>query len=214
MDYFITSREGGTLYGCYHQALRELHNLVGAACAALESLELLAVDIRELENRESPRCQILAKHKRRRAERIRHEYETCTRGELRRFYGQVLAIRNALSEQGVTFPIDSETMDRLDREMWVHTLLCELTFQMNSPQGGPQAHTLKLIQALPDDMRKEVLSHIMRTDSAAHLLNWAMSYQCQLPEPVDIPDEQFDAIALVNQYRCLDVDPAIYSGHR
>src|SRR5258708_31035595 len=101
MDAFITLRAGGTLYGCYKQALRELDARAMALIQRYEALRLLEIDIRELAasdpvdpwQAERDKIRLATK----RVTLLKCEQVIVdTESEFRRFYCQAHSIREAL----------------------------------------------------------------------------------------------------------------------
>jgi hypothetical protein len=193
MDSFITLRSGGTLYGCYKQALRELATRIHALRERYFGIELVNVEIIEHDAAGSSRDKILARQKRMTLSAA--ESVLCdTEREFLRFYGQAAAIRESLEMQGVRFPLSPEARDHLDREMWVHQLKCRAAVEGFS-QGRPAAVTLELIQALPPDMRRSVCEEVFGPDAPQRLMEWFLTYDCQVPPPKNI--EYSDAKRLI-----------------
>jgi hypothetical protein len=184
MDSFITTRNGGTLYGCYKQALRELAARVRALRERYYGIELLELEISEHEQKNMPRDRILARQKRAALPELEHALEHTER-EFIRFYGQCLAIREQLELNGVAFPLDATTRHRLDCEMWVHYLKCQAAIA-GFCNGRPSNTTLELIQSLPPEIRREVCAEIFSDGAPARLLDWFLTYECQIPAPKTI----------------------------
>jgi hypothetical protein len=185
MDSFITARSGGTLYGCYKQALRELATRVRALRERYFGRRLLLLEIEEHDLAGTPRDLIHAESKRM-ALRESDSILADTEREFLRFYAQATATRESLRSQGVRFPLDAATRDRLDREMWVHHLKCRVAVELNT-MGRATSVTVELIQALPQPIRESICAEIFCPDAPRHLMEWFMSYDFDLPQPHVIP---------------------------
>ena len=186
LDSFITLRSGGTLFGCYKQALRELATRVRALRERYFGRRFLLLEIEEHQLAGTRRDSIHAESKRI-ALQESDSVLADTEREFLRFYAQATAIRELLESQGVGFPLDGPTRDRLDREMWMHQLKCRVVVELNTV-GRPQGVTLELIQALPLDMRKALCAEILSPDATHRLLDWFLSYEVRLPDPKALPN--------------------------
>lgn len=187
MDSFVTIRSGGTLYGCYAQALRELNTRTRALRSQYAGLARMLVDIDEWENGETDTEYDRRRNKITAAEH-RHALDECRRGieetefEFLRFYRQAVSLRDALNGQGVIFPLDEQTRERLDREMWEHNLKCTAAVEfMSSGRLGP--NTIALLQSLPVEMRQRVATAVLGQGDKRELIDWFMTYEPELPEP-------------------------------
>jgi hypothetical protein len=194
MDSFITVRSGGTLYGCYFQALRELNTRARALRSQYSGMARMIVDIDEWENGSASTEYDLRRNKILAAEH-RHALDECQRSiketeyEFLRFYCQASSLRQALAAQGVTFPIDTETRDRLDREMWEHQIKCmAATDYMTTGRLG--VNTIGLLQSLPRDIRTRVAECVLGSEDKAFLVDWFLTYEPEMPAPhaIDVED--------------------------
>ncbi|HLJ10990.1 MAG TPA: hypothetical protein VKU82_07370 [Planctomycetaceae bacterium] len=189
MDAFITLRSGGTLYGCYKQALRELHRRTQGLRDLYSRSALAEIDADEL-TAEAP-CQFERRRNRIKAAEKRlalQEFQRAvfdTEREFLRFYGQAVAIREALAAQGIAFPLDAETRDRLDREMWEHKIKCMAAVDFIA-HGRLNVNTVELLQALPAQIRRRVAEHVLDASRHAELIDWFLSYEPDMPAPAKI----------------------------
>jgi hypothetical protein len=191
MDSFITLRSGGTLYGCYRQALRELDTRTTALIQRYESRKLLHIDIRELETDrvdpwESERDTVRLAGKRMILDRC-DAVIADTEREFLRFYRQAISIRAALESQGVSFPLDGETRDRLDREMWEHQIKCMATIDFMSA-GRLQQNTIAMLQSCPPEMRRRLADAVLNRDAQCALVEWYLTYEPEMPPPAVIEE--------------------------
>jgi hypothetical protein len=186
MDSFITIRAGGTLYGCYKQALRELQTRVSAMRTHTSAVAILEIEIEEHEQADSKRDRIHAVTKRRALQETRRLIQDSLR-ELGRFYGQAVAIRESFQAKGIEFPLDAETRHLLDCEMWTHQLKCRAVTDLLSV-GHIQATTLELLQALPLDWRQSMRKEIIGVPPEK-LIDWFMAHDPQIPAPKIIEPE-------------------------
>jgi len=186
MDAFITFRSGGTLYGCYKQALRELNTRSSALRSRYTQWALTQIDtdewrVKTKDNFTNRRNQIKLAEARVALDECRRVIADTER-EFLRFYGQCLSIREALAAQGVTFPLDSATRDRLDREMWEHQLKARAATELMA-QGRLANTTIELIQCCPRELKQRIEDWLSPSRQTA-LLDWFMSYEPEMPPPV------------------------------
>jgi hypothetical protein len=185
MDSFITLRAGGTLYGCYKQALRELSTRKIAVIDRVTQMRLAEVEYQE-RMRPAENEFVAERNRLKRVEiaSFRTMNEQILQDTLREcayFYGQALAIRDALHEQGVRFPLDAKTRARLDREMWEHNLKGRCAVELMS-QGRLNGTTIELIQSCPKEMRGRI-GECLSLQHRGELFDWFMTYDPQAPAP-------------------------------
>lgn len=184
MDSFITLRSGGTLYGCFKQSLRELTTRKLALIQRYASRDRLSLDIQELQTDASRTCADATSRRNAidlwekslmlvECDRVIDDTER----EFIRFYQQAASIREALAAQGVAFPLDSETRDRLDCEMWEHQLKCMAAIDFLTCDRL-QKNTAELLSSMPPAMRKRVAETF---DDRAALLDWYFSQEPPMP---------------------------------
>ena len=189
MNSFITLRSGGTLYGCYKQALRELSTRKMALIQRYAHRELLLIEIDELEMQcdepmQARRNKVYAAEKRLMIEECRRVIVDTER-EFVRFYEQAVAIREALRSQGVDLPLDATTRNRLDSEMWEHQLKCMAAVDFMT-SGRLGAQTVGLLQSCPVEMRRRIADHLLHSDRHSALIDWYLSYDLPMPTPARI----------------------------
>lgn len=185
MDSFITLRSGGTLYGCYKQALRELSTRKVAVIQRLTQVRLAEVDRRA---RERPTKNEFQNERNRikneeldAFRQLNEQALSDTLRECAHFYGQVLAIREQMECDGIEFPLTPEARDRLDREMWEHNLKGRCAVEFIS-QGRLNGTTVELIQSCPKEIRQRV-GACLSPDNQPALIEWFMEYESPAPSP-------------------------------
>lgn len=194
MDAFITLRSGGTLYGCYKQALRELNTRAHALRTRYTQWALLKINLDEWDKGPA-QDPFEIRRNRIRASEARLALDDCrrviadTEREFLRFYRQAVAIRAALAERGVTFPLDEATRDALDREMWEYNLkrMAAVDFLAQGRLGN---NTVELLQALPVEMRRRVAAEVLDARRHQELIDWYLTYEPHVPPPaaLEAPD--------------------------
>lgn len=184
MNSFITIRSGGTLYGCYKQALRELSTRKMALIQRYTHCQVLQIELDDLRTKTgdlSPRDKVSAVEKRLLLEECSRVIADTER-EFIRFYEQAVAIREALRAQGVNFPLDADTRNQLDCEMWEHQLKCmaAVDFIASGRLGAP---TVGLLQSCPAEMRGRIAKLVLHKDGHRELVDWFLSYDLPMPAP-------------------------------
>jgi len=151
--------------------------------------ELLLIDIDELEMPCTDAMQ--ARRNRVHAAEKRLMIDECwrvivdTEREFLHFYEQASAIREALRSQGVCFPLDAASRDRLDREMWEHQLKCMAASDFMT-SGRLGAHTVALLQSCPVEMRRRLAENVLQAERHPELIGWYLTYEPPVPTPARI----------------------------
>lgn len=161
-DYFITMRSGGTVYGQYKQALRELYKRFRGLKGLYSERDLLQVDIDELEEKtlnedeynkfEQRRNKINFEKKRLDMVEMCKNIEETER-EFNRFYAQSASLKDIVGE------LTEEKRNRLDREMWIFKIKEMAAIDLLS-HGRLGNNTLELMTCVPDNIRTELLETI------------------------------------------------------
>lgn len=160
-DYFITTRSGGTLYGQYKQALRELYKRFRGLKGLYHERDMAQVDIDELKYNFNQNNYTGFEHRRKTLELDKKLLDMIemnknvedTEREFKRFYQQASSLKETLPE------LTDEKREQLDKEMWIHKLkeICAVDF---ISLGRLKNTTVELINSIPVDNRKELLSFV------------------------------------------------------
>jgi|GEM_PF-1931537 len=178
LDSFVTIREGMTVYGCYHQALRELNSrdssirglVYQRAVSAFKAWAWGLIPFGIFKSVATFHHESLAALDRELSE---------MRGEQRRIYAQACALRRMLESNGVKFPLDAETRDRLDREMWITKLQAQAAVDL-MVDGRIGRSVIEISRALPRDMKERLLPMLDKANHAG-LIRWFMNYEPAMP---------------------------------
>ena len=186
MDHLITIRAGGTVYGQYKQALRELYKRYRGLKGLYSERELLQVDIDELDEKatdnrfEARRNDINRKTKLMNAQEMDKNIEETER-EFKRFYAQAAALKEQVGE------LTPERRDALDRDMWDFKIR-EMAAVDYLTTGRLGVNTVEFIGSLPSEMRQGVLEQISPAKQVA-LIEW---FETKNPSAVALPETQAD----------------------
>ena len=166
-DYFITARAGGTKYGMYKQALRELYKRYRGLKGLYADKALLQVDIDELDASENENVFEERRNEINKAKKIMYMEEIDknifdTEREFERFYKQAATLKNSLGN------IDENKRNKYDIDMWKYKLkeMAALDYISN---GRLSKATIELVFTLPFAMRTQTLAIIKNSKT---LLDW------------------------------------------
>lgn len=193
MDSFITGRNGGTVYGCYKQALRELFKRYRGLKELYVSRQRLAIDIEELEEK-LPATEDRYAHRRVELDLVekRMAIEDCaktiadTEREFCRFLGQCRSLKRQIGE------LTPERRAALDHELWQYKLR-EMAAVDWLSRGRLGDTVITFVAYLPPTERHELLTEILQAD---RMVEWYHNYTPALPAP--------DTIAEVPHALCLE----------
>ena len=155
-DVIITRMHGKTEYGCYLQALRELHTRYVQLGSDYCERDLLRVRIRrkdrdlEKETDELEREELLIKRRKLsfRLDDLCLHIRDMER-EFTRFYSQAVFLKSRLGE------LTEERRIQLDWEAWVFNVKFLVVADLLA-EGRLTMNTVDLLTACPEDIRKEV----------------------------------------------------------
>lgn len=177
MDSFITMRSGGTTYGMYKQALRELFKRYRGLKEQYPARELLLLDIEELETTQSKREKIELAKKRMALDDMNRGIRDTER-EFNHFYAQAKALKDIIGE------LTPEKRNKLDMEMWIFKAKENAAFDYIT-RGSLSKGTVELVQYMPTDIRIQIFKEITERDTAknrAKILDWFEQVEYKLPE--------------------------------
>lgn len=185
-DYLITARAGGTTYGQYKQALRELFKRKRGLEELYSERELLIIDIEELEAMvsddefEQRRNDVKLKQKR------GHIYDmdkniADTEREFKRFYQQAVALNGVIGE------LTEERRRELDEDMWRYKIkeMAAIDYMSHGRLGNV---TIEMLKATPIEMRVELSKLILDPQNHQALINWYIGHEEETLQLNDAPD--------------------------
>jgi len=148
-DQIITTKTGGTIYGQYKQALRELYKRIRGYREDIHNRDMLLVDIEELEHQlenenidrfEQKRKEIDLRTK---LARLEESERVCrkTAREGARFYQQAVALKELVGE------LTPKKRAQMDREMWLYRIKY-WAYRDYVTQGHLGAHAFEFAMAV------------------------------------------------------------------
>jgi len=169
-DYLITGKTGGTIYGQYKQALRELYKRTRGLREIISNRRRTAIDIEELkwktENLENEfdrrraqvdydeRCMLVEE-----SERVLQD----TKREFKRFYQHSIYLKGLLGD------IDDERRKKLDEDMWEFKLkeMIVLDWRVH---GRITSGTYEFLHSTPRRMKERIVS--LMSEGQGKLIDW------------------------------------------
>ena len=177
-DYFVTTRAGGTLYGQYKQALRELYKRFRGLRELTCNQERLVIDIEELEKKietaisfELKRAKVDYKEKIMLMEESQRVIKDTER-EFSRFYQQACFLKEQIGE------LTDEKRNQLDQEMWVFKVK-EMAIIDWYTTGFLRNNTYEFLNSLPMKLRKKVA---LELNDQNKLKDWYENKEEIIPE--------------------------------
>jgi hypothetical protein len=167
-DYFVTTRAGGTMYGQYKQALRELYKRFRGLRELTCDNEKLQVEIEEqkyLSETETDFKKRYAKIEFKRKSMQMEESERAikdTKREFKRFYQQAIYLKKQIGD------LTDEKRKVLDKDMWLFKVK-EMACVDWISKGRLGNSTFEFMNSCPQDMKKQILSSIQ---DQKKLLEW------------------------------------------
>lgn len=196
LDRFVTSRAdyggGGTTYGRYKQALRELWKRWRGLKGLLGERALMELDVEVLDmmtrrwfcrSVTRRRARIELEQKRLQLQEVDKTIEDTER-EFVRFYQQAEALKQVVGD------LTPARRDQLDREMWAHNLKAAAALEVITT-GRVGHNTVMFIQAGPCEWRKPLLLEIFgggdnqeeRARYRADLVKWFLEHEPEVALP-------------------------------
>ncbi len=196
MDSFITARAGGTLYGCYKQALREIDTRIHALRSHYYERAKLPAQIRRLKKRNTEEAVIRASFLNMRIGDVASHIADSER-EFIRFYAQAIAIRSEMESAGEIFPLSEEARHRLDCEMWEHRLKTMAAGDLIA-EGRIARVTIEFLVSTPREIRAR-LAAAFEPANRDNLVGWFLNHEVPIPDGGKI-----DAITQEAVLKCLE----------
>jgi hypothetical protein len=191
IDHAITAKAGGTLYGCYRQAVRELHKrwrgLRGLYSDRVKLLEECAAATG------LQRCET-------RLQAVEADHVIAdTEREFLRFWGQAVACRRALGLNDAE-PMPEELRERLESEFWEHQIRAMAAVDFITT-GRLSRNTVEILAATKGDQRRRLVAAILNPQAHDTLIQWYLGHEPEVPEPVEMlassPREAIECVSRI-----------------
>lgn len=159
IKYLILARSGGTLYGCYKQALREIASRLSSLVHSRSQIRLehISEDRKFAENLD----QVILN------DSIR---------ELGIFYAYARICKSKLGE------LTSEKISKLEADYWEHQLRVSIARDYLAV-GSVTEKTIELLHVMPRDRRRSITNTLSCPVARDELINWYLEYEVELPSP-------------------------------
>jgi len=165
-DYFVTTRAGGTLYGQYKQALREVYKRFRGLRQQIADnkrlkidIEELEFDIKELKQKITKKAEFQWRKKEidlQEKTMLTEESERAiadTKREFINFYRQVVYLKEKIGD------LTDEKREQLDMEMWLFKIK-EMACIDFVTSGRLRNSTFEFLHSLPKELKLKVLPEI------------------------------------------------------
>lgn len=157
-DYFVTTRAGGTMYGQYKQALREVYKRLRGLRELTCDNEKLQVEIEEQKSLAETEtdfkkryAEIEYKRKVMRMEESERAIKDTER-EFKRFFQQAVYLKEQIGD------LTDEKRKHLDKDMWLFKIK-EMACVDWITKGRLSNSTFEFINACPQNMKKDLFSN-------------------------------------------------------
>jgi hypothetical protein len=196
-DYLVTARDGGTLYGQYKQALRELYKRLRGLVDEIYGEH----GIKRLEQKlEKPTDEIEETHTRLLLDQARFHVQNTYR-EFVRFWQQASVLKDKIGE------LTPEKRRQFDEEMWIYRIK-EMAVINYMQHRRLQNNTIGFLSSMPQRIREKLYPQILEPENHQSLIDEYMNRPLEhveyeelpLPETVTIP--QIESTILEAQ-KCL-----------
>jgi hypothetical protein len=171
-DYLITWRHGGTVYGQYKQALRELYRRFRGLRELSCDREKLEIEIQQAKEKaqngqsyEEELARVEFKRKSMQLEELERSFIN-TKREFMRFFQQTNHLKSLVGE------LTPAQRKKLDREMWIHKTKTVVALDLLT-MGRLSKSAYELLGALPVQMRKPVIEFI--ESDGKHVREWYLN---------------------------------------
>ena len=176
---FIIARSGGTPYGMYEQAIREIESRCHVLRSRYSTIALLEIDIEEFKtpqdaeypSTEEKRDAIEQMNKRAELESARRALSDAEE-EFAHFFNIACELKDQLGE------LTPELRIKLDREKWIHHLKSSYALAALTGQA-PAKNVLEGIHSLDPQPREEVIESLRDLDG---LVAWFRDSRPVLPD--------------------------------
>ena len=188
--HLVTLRVGGTIYGMYKQALRELYRRVRGVRELESDRALLIIDTQEHEQAlvamEPGFARQRTEIELRRTALRREECERAiadTYRELAVFYAQAQGLKEQV---GV---LTAERRWNYERELWEYRVREMAALDIGSGQRHLSPQTIEHLNALPKEDREKILADL-KDDKLLQKHNQVVEEREQIIRQLEIPDEK------------------------
>lgn len=165
IDHYIIARSGGTPYGMYKQAVRELRSRWQGLCTQYIERE----EIHRKVAQPSPLESDLERARQRMQLDGLETQIRDTEREFRRFYAHATKIKAHLGE------LTEERIEALEAEHWMHKLKQQAALDLLT-QGRVQRDTLELLMALDPRTRSPIMDLLSTPTGQVELTTWLRAY--------------------------------------
>ena len=186
IDNFITKMNGGSLYGQYKQALRELHTRFIAVRQLYFKRERLIIDIEELETEirgdnyfsrfDKNRAKLDLNEKRLLLDECDISFAS-TEKEFKRFLQQCIWLKNEIG------PINEESKKKLEEDAWLYWTKEKLAVELIT-HGNFSLDSMKMLHSSSQNVKENIFNSI----NNKILIDWYQDNNNHITIPDNLPD--------------------------
>jgi hypothetical protein len=207
-NYFVTQKAGGTLYGQYKQALRELFSRFNILREDFFAYEIEKVELSRLQNDlengkitnyYDKQINELELKKRKLGLYEKERFLEETKREFFNFYRQAVHLREKLGD------LNQERKDELDRDMYIWKVKANAAMDYLM-HNRLTRETLSMVMSFPKDIKNQLIEEL-KNENADKITEWYLNHdEYYIPNDlsyIQIPSD------IKNQIIELEYDPHI-----
>lgn len=161
IDHYIVARAGGTPYGMFKQAVRELRGRWQGLCTQY-------IEREEMRRRDVPDSDLERARHRMQLEGLEVQIRDTER-EFRRFYAHAVKLKAHIGE------LTEDRIEQLEAEHWMHKLKQQAALDLLTA-GRVQRDTLELLMALDPATRSPIMDMLSTPSGHVELTTWLRAY--------------------------------------
>lgn len=161
IDNYIVARSGGTPYGMFKQAVRELRSRWQSLCTQY-------IEREEMRRKDVPDSDLERARHRMQLEGLEVQIRDTER-EFRRFYAHAVKLKAHIGE------LTEDRIEQLEAEHWMHKLKQQAALDLLS-EGRVKRDTLELLMALDPETRSPIMDLLGSPKGHTELVTWLRAY--------------------------------------
>lgn len=182
-DFLVTTKAGGTEYGCYKQALRELYKRFRGLREATCDRDILKIEINKLDKSGELIDKVEQRRKTMQIEECDRSIKDTER-EFLRFYQQAVYLKEKIGD------LTDEKRKKLDREMWEYKIK-EMAVIDYHTRAALSDNTIAFVRACPKEIRLRLIQEL-DPKNIELLKKWYHSFE-EIIIPEKFPEIKYTA---------------------
>lgn len=174
IQFLILKRNGGTIWGCYQQALRE----IAARWTSLQTQNSSSLTF--IENQRTDTTQFVLQL----SNHVRQEFLR----ELAYLMGCAIVLKDAIGH------LSEGRRNELDFDLWTYRTRLAVCRDLIT-YGHPRIDTLELLHVVPKSISEDLVKALSCPNGRETLLQWYFSHEVNLPfPPEELTQKLFDSL--------------------